>query len=93
MAFFNEILGPKSDERGEEKPNPHDVRLCDKRPLYYALLENPDAPSLGPDQVQEAKSELAELIARSPEEILGCQRKTLDEARTTLHALQEKQAA
>lgn len=79
----SKLVGPRAHER-ESKLEPEDVRLADGRPLYYALLANPEALVLLPGEAREARQRLFEIISAAPDKVLACQGKTLEEARAIL---------
>lgn len=69
-------------------PDPHDVRLKDGSPLFYALLESDGAEGvLDKNSAQEAKSRLRERIAADSNAVLSCQGKTQEEARKILDSI------
>ncbi len=84
------LVGPRVNER-ESKLEPENVRLTDGRPLYYALLANPEALVLSPDEAREAHQRLSQISAADPDKVLTCQGKTLEEARTILETIEAKQ--
>jgi len=85
-----ELVGPRAHER-ESKIELDDIRLADGRPLYHALLTNPETLVLSPDEAREAQQRLLQISATDPDEVLMCQGKTLKEARTILESIEAKQ--
>ncbi len=81
-----ELVGPRAHNRKEQELTPQEVRLADGRPLYHALLENPDALVVLPDKAREAQQKLSEIIATNPEKALKCQGKTFEEAKAILES-------
>jgi hypothetical protein len=82
------LVGPRAHER-ENRIELDDVRLADGRPLYHALLTNPETLVLSPDEAREAQQKLLQMFTANPDEVLTCQGKTLEEARAILESIEE----
>ncbi|OGN04780.1 MAG: hypothetical protein A2831_01930 [Candidatus Yanofskybacteria bacterium RIFCSPHIGHO2_01_FULL_44_17] len=83
------LVGPRAGEH-VSRLEAEDVRLDDGRPLYYALLNNPnpDGGVLDKDEVQAAKSRLASIIAIDRQKVIDLQGKNLQEAASVLKELE-----
>lgn len=79
---MEDLIGPRSDERGERIIEDRDVN---NQPLYFAFLRNPDAIVEDEDDHRNAKEEYARAKAEKPEIIKMCARKTYDECRNLIN--------
>ena len=84
------LLGPQADERGP-KLTIEDVRLANGSPLYHALLDNPDTPTLSTSEAQKAKSRLSIIASIDQGRVFSCHGKTLPEAKAILETIESSQ--
>ncbi|MEK6847481.1 MAG: hypothetical protein AABY16_04930 [Nanoarchaeota archaeon] len=89
------IIGPGAEER-ERKLTPEGITLSGGRPLYHALLADPNAAILSTDETREAKSRLSASIEADADAVLSCEGKSTEDARAILLEIENrpsKQAA
>jgi hypothetical protein len=64
-----------------------DFRLADGRPLWHALLEDPDVLVMNAAEANRARGQLRDLFRGEPDTVRNCVGGYLEEVRATLHAL------
>ncbi len=81
-----ELVGPRPEdnERSEKEE-----LTSNGEPLWMAFLSDPDAITITPDEVHEAKNAFAQMKQLHPEVIQMCTRKSPQECKTLIEEIKK----